>query len=78
MTFTSKSATTYEIIKHMMTRRDFSSNDIAERLGISRQNFDNRLRRNNFCEKDLRKIAEVLNFELLLIFKEKEVNYAES
>ena len=75
MIFTTKNATTSENIKFMMTRRDMSSTDIAKSVGMSRQNFDNKLRRNNFCENELRQIAKALKFELILIFRETENNY---
>lgn len=43
--------------------------EMAEVLGISKQNFSNKLKRNTFSPDELAKIAEMLNMELAFIDK---------
>lgn len=40
-----------------------SVQDLAELLGQSRQNINTKLKKDNFSEQDLKKIAEVLEVE---------------
>ncbi len=51
--------------------------DIADYLGISRQNFVNKLSRDTFSPEELSKIAEKLDCELVMKGKAKEykINY---
>lgn len=51
--------------------------DIADYLGISRQNFVNKLARDTFSPEELSKIAEKLDCELVFKGKAKEykINY---
>lgn len=51
--------------------------DIADYLGISRQNFVNKLARDTFSPEELSKIAEKLDCELVIKGKAKEykINY---
>ncbi|QPQ30407.1 helix-turn-helix domain-containing protein [Lysinibacillus sp. JNUCC 51] len=44
-----------------MNRKDLSVQDLAELLGQSRQNINTKLKKDNFSEQDLKKIAEVLD-----------------
>lgn len=46
--------------------------DIADYLGISRQNFVNKLARDTFSPEELSKIAEKFDCELVIKGKEKE------
>ena len=48
--------------------------DIADYLGISRQNFVNKLSRDTFSPEELSKIAEKLDCDL--VFKNDEKEYA--
>lgn len=58
-----------EKIKIIVKRRGITMGELAERLGISRQNLSNKLSRDNFSEKELREIAEKLNCEFICQFK---------
>jgi predicted transcriptional regulator len=49
--------------------------DIADYLGISRQNFVNKLARDTFSPEELSKIAEKLDYELIMKGKEKEYKF---
>lgn len=48
-------------IKQLLIEKDISITKLAELLGTKPQNLTNKLSRDNFTEKDLQKIAEVLN-----------------
>ena len=48
-------------IKQLLIEKDISITKLAELLGTKPQNLTNKLSRDNFTEKDLHKIAEVLN-----------------
>jgi len=54
------SLTMGEKIKVLLNRKDMSVQDLAELLGQSRQNINTKLKKDNFSEQDLRKIANVL------------------
>ena len=45
----------------LIKRGNLSQLELAHRLGISPQNLNDRLKRDNFTEKDLQKIAAVLD-----------------
>lgn len=59
-------------IKLLLVERNMAVKDLAEGLGISPSNLSNKLARDNFTEKDLRKIAEILNcdYEANFIMRE--------
>lgn len=43
----------------LVKQGNMSEAELARRMGISPQNLHNKMKRDNFTEKDLRKIAEV-------------------
>jgi len=45
----------------LIKRGNISEAELARRLGISPQNLNNKLKRDNFTEKDLKAIAEALD-----------------
>ena len=49
-----------EKIKIVLGRRNMTLGDLAEKTGQTRQNLSNKMSRDNFTEKELRKIAEGL------------------
>ena len=49
-----------EKIRTLMTRKNISMGEMAERTGQSRQNLSNKMKRGNFSEKELITMAEVL------------------
>ncbi|MDM5351560.1 helix-turn-helix transcriptional regulator [Lysinibacillus sphaericus] len=57
------SLTMGEKIKVLLNRKNMSVQDLAELLGQSRQNINTKLKKDNFSEQDLNKIAEVLEVE---------------
>ena len=56
----------------IMRRKNVSMNELATRLGQSRQNLSNKFKRDNFTEKDLKKISEALGLEYKIEFKDKK------
>lgn len=50
-----------EKIKIILGRKKLTMTDLALKLDISRQNLSNKFSRDNFSEKELIKIAEVLD-----------------
>lgn len=55
-----------KIIKHSLVEKDLKVSDLARLLNTSYQNLDQKLKRDNFSEKEMLQIAEALNLELLL------------
>ena len=49
-----------EKIKVVLGRRNMTLGDLAEKTGQTRQNLSNKMSRDNFTEKELRKIADAL------------------
>ena len=50
-----------EKIRVVLNRRNMTLGELADRTGQSRQNLSNKMKRDNFTEKDLREIAAALN-----------------
>lgn len=48
-------------IRILLIERNMKIKDLAEKLGYSGNNLSNKLRDDNFSEKELRKIAELLD-----------------
>ena len=49
-----------EKIKIVLVKRNMSAAELAEKLGCSPTNLYNKFKRDNFTEKDLKEIAQVL------------------
>ena len=50
-----------EKLKIILKRRDMTLAQLAEATGQSRQNLSNKFNRDNFTEKEVKQIAEVLD-----------------
>ncbi|MGE8036847.1 helix-turn-helix domain-containing protein [Lysinibacillus sp. NPDC093692] len=50
-------------IKMLMVEKDITLSELAEKIGTSQPNLSNKLKRDNFSEKELNQIAEVLDVE---------------
>ena len=61
-------------IRIMQTVRNLNNSQTAALLGSSRQNFSNKCERNNFSVNELQKIADVLGFDMDIIFTDRENN----
>ena len=53
-------------------RGNISEAELARRVGVSPQNFHNKMKRDNFTETDLREIAEALGLRLEIGFVNPE------
>lgn len=62
---------TAETIRLIASRRSLVMGVIAESTGQTRQNFSNKMKRGDFKESELRRIAEALGCELKISFIDK-------
>lgn len=53
----------------LVKRGNISEAELARRIGTSPQNLNNKMKRDNFTEKDMLKIADALNCTLTVSFK---------
>ena len=53
----------------LVKRGNISEAELARRLGMSPQNFNNKMKRDNFTEQDLQDIASALDCSLSVLFK---------
>lgn len=60
--------TVAEKIRILLGRRNMTMTDLAEKLNMSRQNLANKMKRDNFSEKEIAEIAKVLNVEYEINF----------
>ena len=56
----------------LVKRGNISESELARRVGVTPQNFDNKMKRDNFTETDLREIAEALGLRLEISFVDPE------
>lgn len=58
-----------KIVKHQLVEKDLKVSDLARLLETSYQNLDQKLKRDNFSEKEMLQIAEALNLNLEITIK---------
>lgn len=56
----------------MVKRGNISEAELARRVGVTPQNFNHKMKRDNFTENDLREIAEALGLKLDISFVDPE------
>ena len=56
----------------LVKRGNISEAELARRVGVSPQNFNNKMKRDNFTETDLREIADALGLKLEISFVDPE------
>ncbi|KYG89137.1 transcriptional regulator [[Bacillus] sp. KCTC 13219] len=59
-------------IKTLLTASSMTMSELAEKMGVSQPNLSQRIKRDNFNENDLRKIAEIFDVELEIHFVFKD------
>ena len=59
-------------IKFLLVEREMTMTDLAKKLNTGLSNISGKMKRNNFSEKELREIAEVLNFDYDIVFTDKD------
>ena len=58
-----------EKMRVIMARRKMSMSDMAEKTGQSRQNLSNKMRRDDFSEKELVKMAAAMGCTVDIVFR---------
>lgn len=61
-----------KIIKHKLIEKDLKVSDLARLLDTSYQNLDQKLKRDNFSEKEMVQIANVLNCDISINFFDRD------
>ena len=66
-----------EFIKIRIDKMNITQNQLASMLGITRQNLNNKLSRDNFTSQELYKICKLLEVEFCLTGKDDvyKINY---
>lgn len=59
-------------IKIMLIQRNMTMTKLAEELDIALPTLSVKMKRDNFAEKDLKKIADILNFDYEAVFTDRE------
>jgi hypothetical protein len=58
-------------IKMLLAYRETNAARLADRLGCSQANISQKLKRDNFSEKELSEIADVLGFDFEITFVDR-------
>ena len=61
-----------EKIRITLVKRKISITELASSLGTSQSNLSNKLKRDNFSEKELNQIADILNCDFKVTFVMKD------
>lgn len=61
-------------IKLVLVKRNMTGKDLADALGCSSQNIYARLKKDNWNEEQLHKIADILNCDLEIGFRLRDTN----
>lgn len=61
-------------IKVLLAEREMTLTDLSQLLDKSLSTMSGKMKRDNFSEKDLKQIAEVLNYDYDIIFIDKSTN----
>lgn len=59
-------------IKILLVEREMTLTELSKRLNKSLSTMSDKMTRDNFSEKDLKKIAEVLNYDYDIVFTDKD------
>lgn len=67
------------VIKTILDEKDITKGELAERIGITKQNMSNKIKRDNFSTLELVEIADALGVQLILKDGENEyrIDYPE-
>lgn len=60
-----------QVLKHCLVDKNMKISDLARLLDTSHQNINQKIKRDNFSEKEMLQIAEVLNLNLEIALKER-------
>ena len=56
----------------MLIQRNMTMTALAKKLDIALPTLSIKMKRDNFAEKDLKKIADILNFDYEAVFTDRE------
>jgi len=59
-------------LKKLMIDKGIKHIEVAEKLGIEKQNFSNKLKVKNFRITDVEKIADIIGYDVKLTFIDRE------
>lgn len=59
-------------IKTLLAYKETTAAHLAEKLNCSQANISQKLKRDNFSEKEMRQIADILNCDLKISFIDRE------
>ena len=60
-----------KLVRHQLVEKDLKVSDLARLLNTSYQNLDQKMKRDNFSEKEMSQIADVLNLDLKILLENK-------
>lgn len=60
-----------KLLKIKLIENDMTAKELAAKLGTSQQNFSAKMKRDNFSEKEMFQIADVLNLDLKILLENK-------
>lgn len=60
--------TVAEKIRIILGRKNMTLTDLAEKMNMSRQNLNNKMKRNNFSEKEIADLANALEMKCKIVF----------
>lgn len=61
-----------QVLRHCLVDRNMKISDLARLLDTSHQNINQKIKRDNFSEKEMRQIADALGLDLEIVMKEKK------
>ena len=61
-----------QVLRHCLVDRNMKISDLARLLDTSHQNINQKIKRDNFSEKEMRQIADALELDLEIVMKEKK------
>ena len=61
-----------QVLRHCLVDMNMKISDLARLLDTSHQNINQKIKRDNFSEKEMRQIADALGLDLEIVMKEKK------
>jgi transcriptional regulator with XRE-family HTH domain len=72
MKFDTSEFSTDKILRTIMIVEDISISELARRMGSTKQNLSLKLNKADFREKDLRKMADAMGYDVTITFKKRD------
>lgn len=58
-----------KLLKHTLVDQDINISELAQRINTSPQNLSQKIKRDNFSEKEMQQIAEALGLNLKILLE---------